>query len=429
MASLPPGRGLVIPSGNTALAAALAHYLKLTLQEFLTLGKKSPERLRQPHARVSAGVREALLKNPRETLSCFGAPAVGAPIHCFSSIHECSPSTEKRIKAQFEQALPHLLLELAARGLIPAKTEIEWPYPAGLLASPTIDAGLRLSKKTAGLSFAPGMIHAFSGAGKASIALTPEGLGRANRDFFTVERPFRRLAGAIRLSLIDPNPLSLEEEHPDKFGNAISLGERPEEEWVKTLTDVLGLIDRHWPELRAEMSSLLIQIIPVGYDAQKHLSASYRQVVGTVYMTLHPSLLTMTEALIHEFQHNKMNLASFSDPILLNAFQPLYRSPVRPDPRPLWGILLAVHAFLAVAAFLRRLRQSGHPLAASPDFERRLLEIDLKNREGMDVLRAHARWTSFGENLMRELDELDGRHIAQRSDGEIAGLSAASHEN
>ena len=76
--------------------------------------------------------------------------------------------------------------------------------------------------------------------------------------------------------------------------------------------------------------------------------------------------------------------------MLTNAFHPLYKSPIRPDPRPLWGILLAVHAFLPVAELYRRMRDAGHPLAAHPGFERACPSIDLKNHEGMEMLRATA---------------------------------------
>src|SRR6185503_20664745 len=93
------------------------------------------------------------------------------------------------------------------------------------------------------------------------------------------------------------------------------------------------------------------------------LSASYQEAIGTIYMTLHPSLMTMTEALIHEFSHNKINALFEIDDVLENAWSPLYASPVRPDPRPLHGVLLAVHAFLPVARLYEALIQAREPAA------------------------------------------------------------------
>jgi len=168
------------------------------------------------------------------------------------------------------------------------------------------------------------------------------------------------------------------------------------------------------PSEFAEMKRVLQQAIPVGYDDRRHLSASYREAVGTIYLTLHPSVMIMAEALVHEFQHNKFNVAAYSEEFLTNAFHPLFKSPVRPDPRPLWGILLAVHAFLPVAELYRRMREGGHPLGQHPDFERRMSEIDLKNHEGMEMLRANAQLTPAGRAMMDDLERLERAHLSDR---------------
>src|SRR6185436_4142373 len=104
------------------------------------------------------------------------------------------------------------------------------------------------------------------------------------------------------------------------------------------------------------------------YDDHKHLSASYQEAIGTIYLTLHPNLMTMAEAVIHEFSHNKLNALFELDELLENAYWPLYTSPVRPDPRPLHGVVLAVHAFQPVARLYERMTDAGHPRARSPDF-------------------------------------------------------------
>jgi HEXXH motif-containing protein len=163
------------------------------------------------------------------------------------------------------------------------------------------------------------------------------------------------------------------------------------------------------------MGMMLHAVVPVGYDTERHLSASYREAVGTIYLTLHPSVMIMAEALIHEFQHNKFNVSAYHTEYLGNAFSPLYKSPIRPDPRPLWGILLAVHAFLPVAELYRRMRDADHPWAARPDFARRLAELDLKNHEGMEMLRAHAELTPAGRAMFDELETLERRHLAERT--------------
>lgn len=217
---------------------------------------------------------------------------------------------------------------------------------------------------------------------------------------------------SIVLALSDNNPLAMHEAHPDKQGNALDLGGRPASEWVASLRDALDLVRVHLPDLRAEMDLYVQQIVPVGFFADRHLSASYREAIGTLYLSLHPSPLTMVEALIHEFQHNKLNALLESDDVLENAHEPLYRSPVRPDARPLHGVLLAVHAFVPVAVLYERLAASGGVrAAAAAATERRFREIVQVNRDGTAVLRENARPTPVGRALLDELFRWD-RHFA-----------------
>lgn len=215
------------------------------------------------------------------------------------------------------------------------------------------------------------------------------------------------IEGAIVLALEDNNPLAMHEAHPDKPGNAVDLGGHQAREWVASLREALGIVRAHLPDLRDEMDLYVQQIVPVGFYADKHLSASYREAIGTLYLSLHPNALTMVEALVHEFQHNKLNALLESDRVLENGQEPLYPSPVRPDPRPLHGVLLAVHAFVPVALLYQRMMAGGDARAS----ERRLREIARINREGTDVLRAHARPTPVGKALLDELFRWD-RHFA-----------------
>jgi hypothetical protein len=216
----------------------------------------------------------------------------------------------------------------------------------------------------------------------------------------------------ILLALVDHNPLAMVEAHPDKQGNAIDLGGRPVAEWLDSIGGALDLVGSHLPELRAEMGLYVQQIVPTGYFADKHLSASYREAIGTLYVSLHPSRLTMAEALVHEFQHNKLNALFAIDDVLENAYEPLYPSPVRPDPRPLHGVLLAVHAFVPVARLYERILADpkGAPPGAAPrgeELEARLREVALKNHEGTGVLLKHARPTPVGRGLLDELARWD----------------------
>jgi HEXXH motif-containing protein len=301
------------------------------------------------------------------------------------------------------------------RRLLPAT--IDWPETPHL-CSLTLDSSIDAPEDACTLRFGAGTLAALGAGGEVlgEVTLTPDGLrGAESGSAFRIGRPYRRLGRVTRLALENHNPIAEFEAHPDKAGNAIDLGGRSVEEWSAALEVALAIVEQHLPGIHAEMGTLLHELIPVGYHAERHLSASYREAIGTVYLTLHGNAMTMAEALVHEFQHNKMNVASYSIDFLENPFHPRYPSPVRPDPRPLWGILLAVHAFLPVAQLYRNMRDAGHPWAARPDFLRRMSEIDLKNHEGMEMLRAHAKWLPAGRAFFGELEALERAHLAERA--------------
>lgn len=240
-------------------------------------------------------------------------------------------------------------------------------------------------------------------------------------DGIRIDKPYYNIhdvpeaANDLVLAMVDNNPLSMFEAHPDKQGNAIDLGGKSAEEWTRVLRDGLHLIGEFLPDLRGEMDLFVQQIVPVGYDEHKHLSASYQEAIGTIYMSLHPSLMTMTEALIHEFSHNKINALFELDEVLENAFSPLYTSPVRPDPRPLHGVLLAVHAFLPVARLYEKMIKAKHPLADNPAFLGRYEKIKQINAEGAAVVLQNGRPTAIGKPLMDEIRRWDEYYRAAKS--------------
>ena len=177
-------------------------------------------------------------------------------------------------------------------------------------------------------------------------------------------------------------------------------------EWTTMLDQALEVIAETLPGWHSELPHALRRIVPVGYQAQMHLSASYREALGLCYLTLHPSCLTMAEAVVHETQHGKINALSYLDPILYNAFTEWSPSPVRPDLRPLWGVLLAVHAFVPVSVLHARLADMGHPLSLDPQFARRRMEVLQGNLRGMQILKTSGKPTPMGARILRDMERV-----------------------
>ncbi|HEY8040569.1 MAG TPA: HEXXH motif-containing putative peptide modification protein [Polyangiaceae bacterium] len=306
---------------------------------------------------------------------------------------------------------------LAMVDVAPLASVLRRPHAAALVRSlrttPRGEGGALLTELLATLAFDLDRLGALA----APVTLRrqpPRLVSLVAREVVTpatgaVDRPYHVVERETVLALADNNPLAMHEAHPDKEGNAVDLGGHPVEEWLGALRDAFAVVAEHLPELREEMALYAQAIVPVGYFAEKHLSASYREAIGTLYLSLHPSPMTMVEALVHETQHSKMNALLELDDVLENAHEPLYRSPVRPDARPLHGVLLAVHAFVPVARLYERMLAAGDPRARGS--EARFRDVARINREGTAVLREHARPTPVGQGVMDELLRWDA-HFA-----------------
>jgi len=220
---------------------------------------------------------------------------------------------------------------------------------------------------------------------------------------------FPPIRAGVRLANRDRFPLAMMEDHPEKGGNALDLGGRPESEWTAAMEAALALIEAGLPTWYSELPTTLSRLVPVGFDERLHLSASYREAPGMAYLTLHPNALTLAEAVVHETQHGKLNALTWLDPVLHNGRTFWTDSPVRPDERPLIGVLLAVHAFVPVAALHCALAERQWP---DPQyFFRRRMEVLRSNARGLDTLEEHAEPTGLGSRLLGDLRALHDRLV------------------
>lgn len=218
--------------------------------------------------------------------------------------------------------------------------------------------------------------------------------------------------GGFGLATVDRNPLRHLEAHPDKSGNALDWGGRPAATWATALTDALAAIAAALPTLHAELAVTLRRVVPVGFDDERHLSCSFREAPGLIYLSLHPDPLTLAEAIVHETQHGKLNLLSWLDPILTNPAVERVASPARPDLRPVMGVLLAAHAFVPVAALHHRLAALDHPLARTPQFARRRAHVLAGNAAALATLADHAHPTATGAPVLAAIAALHERLAA-----------------
>ncbi|PRP93104.1 hypothetical protein ENSA5_45110 [Enhygromyxa salina] len=384
-------RDLTIPApGSTTARDALSGAIRRAMQDLMRLSALADPELRA----FKPTLKRLLAETPGALASVLRTPTVGGLLRC---LRRRAPELD--YASGIAELLATIHTDLAFAGALPEPVT-QRRLPRRVVSLPARRV-IEIPDSTTRAEFRNHELVLFGREGSTTVSLDPG--TEPERD----GPCFIPITDKLVLARVDNNPLAMSEAHPDKAGNALDLGGRPASEWTETLAHGLELIGRYMPDLRGEIDLYLHQIVPVGYDTRTHLSASYQEVIGTVYMTLHPQLMTMVEATIHEFQHNKLHAQLELDPLLHNAFHPLYSSPVRPDPRPLQGVLLAVHAFFPVARLYQLMRDAGHEGTRQPDFERRYAQIVAGNHEGASVLLEHGQPTEIGRAMIDELRRWD----------------------
>lgn len=88
-------------------------------------------------------------------------------------------------------------------------------------------------------------------------------------------------------------------------------------------------------------------------------SGSNPNIAGLVFADQFGGFVQLMEALVHESAHLHLNVAEAEGPLVDPDHQGRYASPLRPEPRPLRGILLAYHAIAYICAFYDEVISAG----------------------------------------------------------------------
>lgn len=409
-----PSSFLVLPKAGEKTTAQL--YAKVRLIALKQLLTYPDSRLQPPMRRIVRDVRKVLATVLRDhkalLLDAVGHPDVQTPLLVLAVDPSIAQSTADELLAAAIPPLFAALAHVAPKGVVPEAMIHDLPIET--LSDAIGHRLFRFDPAARGVLVDPLGLE-FNLADETKVRV-PIGSGDVEGPGLTLERPFHRLHDELprlEFALYDSNPLSMFEAHPDKFGNAISLGEKSLERWLEAFHEALEIVRIALPTWFEEFKHSLRRIIPVGYLPERHLSASYREAPGIAYLTLCDEPITIAEAIVHETQHSKINLMSWLDPVVHNGMTAWTRSPVRPDLRPLWGVLLAVHAFVPVAAMYDRLAELGHPVSKTERFPRRRAEILTGNHNGMVAVLETADPTPAGKRLIDEMNALHERTRAK----------------
>jgi HEXXH motif-containing protein len=204
----------------------------------------------------------------------------------------------------------------------------------------------------------------------------------------------------LQIELFDPRdvPELSERRLPEERESDLSWRELEAE-----LDRAFDAIHEAWPEAMEDVRTFFRGLLAMKMPAERWNSASTGEYPGVLQLTLRRGgePLLLAESILHESAHAKLDIAMGLQPLLVDDGVRRYRHPWRPDLRPITGVLLGAHAFLAVLEFYRRVaRSTGDPLAKR--------EVETREREvgtALDLLDREGAFTSAGRSLLDQMRE------------------------
>lgn len=183
------------------------------------------------------------------------------------------------------------------------------------------------------------------------------------------------------------------------------------EAFARRLPAALAVIRRADAALHKELLSLIITIVgaapPKTASARPFGSASSFMLWGAVIVNVEncPTFAHLLEALVHEAAHQLLFAHSIEEPLVLNATEERYPSPLRSDPRPMDGVFHATFVTARVHYALRRIQLAASADVARlgfPDLEAKLAGLNARFREGHQTVARFGRLTKSGAKIMEE---------------------------
>lgn len=134
-------------------------------------------------------------------------------------------------------------------------------------------------------------------------------------------------------------------------------------------------------ELGSWASSVTRVVVPLCSDGGNIFrSGSSEDLPGVIHLDLFDEVQIL-EAIAHESAHRHLYLAEAEGPLVDPDHQGRYRSPLRPEPRPLRGILMAYHALAYICAFYADALRAGLVTLAQVGDDARDLHAKLDDAE------------------------------------------------
>jgi hypothetical protein len=176
-----------------------------------------------------------------------------------------------------------------------------------------------------------------------------------------------------------------------------------------SLTQAQGVISELWPEAIDWAEALVPAFVDMGVPPGPIRFSSSYEPGSPIFMSRIDNPLIHAEDVVHEIQHHRLFL--FAGEPHFKSWRDLgqhYVSPYRPDPRPLRGLIIGMHAFLSVNELKRRrMVERGE---TSEQLVREMAEIHYKNLFAFRTILEHEEFGELGRDLFRQMARALAEH-------------------
>ncbi|MCF6136454.1 aKG-HExxH-type peptide beta-hydroxylase [Pseudalkalibacillus berkeleyi] len=156
-----------------------------------------------------------------------------------------------------------------------------------------------------------------------------------------------------------------------------------------------------WPEYYLEIEGHIKLIAIMDTNAFGGFTSGV--LPDAIFLSHNPyDYLWVTENIIHECAHSRLDQLFVIDPIILNDDDERYKSPWREDPRPLKGVLHGAYAFARVAIWLEKL----HHFYPVDEVLNRLDVVKQQLSEAIEVIEKNGYLSPIGEHLFKEISSV-----------------------
>ena len=212
----------------------------------------------------------------------------------------------------------------------------------------------------------------------------------------------------IALTLDFHNPDVEKHTHPDHKKNhvGITFWKVSQSDWQDLFAQSFDILTKVSPSFMAEIDHMIQKIIPFDVSHGTHNSGSYSDVIGHLLMSYptgmnHPEL-ALLEAILHEYNHNKLNLIMQTETLILSDRSEMYYSPYRPDARHIHGIYLGLHAIAGAYWVIWNAHHEWIIHLPEHWIEKSVLYV-LKNGLSLQVLDKYGKFSPLGCQILEEM--------------------------